>query len=312
MLVDSTIIDELYKEAGETKVQKARLYVRTGRTEIEKINYDDNKNFEITGKVRGQEIYRTHIHVKDGEINDLICECIDYQNRYAACEHVVATIMEFVENSKYEEMLHSKTHIEINRSLNSDLKYRSFKQIVNEFYAEEMQKVAEEDENEQKNEKVRIEPKFIYDKYTGNLKMEIKIGNQRMYKVKDLSEFYEKMVLNTNYRYGNKLEFIHKKEAFEERYIPLLEFIIKQSEIIKFVNSEANSNYRYYGKAISESYILLNNSGLDEIFEILKSQEVAFQKEYKEEMVKFKNENQELQFIIQKKGKTCQKIKILV
>jgi len=61
MLVNKEIENELYNDAGDTRVQKARLYVRTGRTKIEKINYNDENNFEITGKVTGQEIYRTHI-----------------------------------------------------------------------------------------------------------------------------------------------------------------------------------------------------------------------------------------------------------
>ena len=73
------------------------------------------------------------------------------------------------------------------------------------------------------------------------------------------------MLTGEKYKYGNKLEFFHKKENFADDAQELLNFILKQSEIIKFVNSDANSNYRYYGKAMNESYILLNNSGLDEM-----------------------------------------------
>ena len=69
---------------------------------------------------------------------------------------------------------------------------------------------------------------------------------------------------------------------FEEEDQELLEFILKNSEIIRFVNSEANSNYRYYGKAMNEGYIVLSNSCIDEMFDILKSREVLFQKEYQE------------------------------
>ena len=39
MLVNPEIEEELYNDAGETRVQKARLYAKTGRTQIEKINY---------------------------------------------------------------------------------------------------------------------------------------------------------------------------------------------------------------------------------------------------------------------------------
>ena len=310
MLVENQVIDELYRDAGETKVQKARLYVRTGRTEIEKMHYEDEKNFEITGKVTGQEIYRTHICVDNGEIDDVTCECIDYQNRYAACKHIVATMMEFTENNKYKEMIKNKNSVEINKSLNIESKYRSFKQIVNEFYAEEMKQIEESDEQEENRQKIKIEPKLIYDKYTNNLKIEFKIGNERMYKLKDLAEFYDRMLKKEKYKYGNKLEFIHKKEAFVEENKKLLEFILKHAEIIRFVNSGANSNYRYYGKAMNERYIVINNSGLDEVFEILKSQEIIFQKEYQDKIIKLRDENPDLKFIMQKKGRNEYKITI--
>ena len=34
MFVDKRIIDELYQDAGELRVEKAKIYVKTGRTEI--------------------------------------------------------------------------------------------------------------------------------------------------------------------------------------------------------------------------------------------------------------------------------------
>ena len=302
MLVNRDIEQELYNDAGDTRVQKARLYVKTGRTQIEKINYNDEYNFEIIGKVTGQEIYRTHICIEDAEISDVTCECIDYQNRYAACKHIVATMMEFASNIKYEEMLKSKETIDINKILRADSQYRSFKQIVNELYAEEMREI-DENNKQQEATKIRIEPKVIYDKYTNNLRIEFKIGNERMYKLKDLTEFYDRMKTGEKHKYGNKLEFIHRKENFKEEDQQLLEFILKQSEIIRFVNSDANSNYRYYGKAMNENYILLNNSGLDEIFEILKTKEVVFQKEYNDEKIEFIDKEPELHFVIQPKGK---------
>ena len=307
MLVNKKVEDELYYDAGETRVQKARLYVKTGRTEIEKINYNNENNFEITGKVTGQEVYRTHIHIEAGEIEDVTCECIDYQNRYAACKHIVATMMEFASNSKYEEMIKNKEIVDVNKMLATDSKYRSFKQIVNEFYAEEMNEL-EETSDKQKTEKIKIEPKIIYDKYINNLRIEFKIGNERMYKLKDLADFYDRIKKEEKYKYGNKLEFIHKKQNFVEEDQQLLEFILKQSEIIRFVNSEANANYRYYGKVMNDNYISLNNSGLDEIFDILKSREIVFQKEYKEEKIKFIDENPEIKFIIKSKGKNEYKI----
>ncbi len=308
MLVNDEIIERLLWDAESERVQKARLYVKTQRVEIEKINYNDENNFDITGNVTGQDIYKTHISVEDGEIIDVTCECPDYQSRYAACKHIVATMMEFSSNVKYEKMVKGSNNININKMLRSDLKYRCFKQIVNEFYAEEMQEIEEEKEQESNLEKIRLEPKLIYDRYSNNLRVEFKIGNQRMYKLKNLDEFYDRMMTGEKYKYGNKLEFVHKKEMFEENEQKLLEFILKHSEIIRFVNSNSNSNYRYYGKAMSDGYILLNNSGIDELFDILKGEQISFQKEYKDEKLELIDKNPDLHFVMKKKGKEEYKI----
>ncbi len=308
MLVNDEVIEELYFDAGSERVQKAKLYVKTQRVEIEKINYNDKDNFDITGNVTGQDIYRTHISVEDGEIIDVTCECPDYQSRYAACKHIVATMMEFDTNSQYERLIRGLDNVNPNKILRSDLKYRSFKQIVNEFYAEEMQEIEEEKEQESNIEKVKLEPKMFYDRYSNNLRVEFKIGNQRMYKLKNLTEFYDRMMNGEKYKYGNKLEFIHRKEMFDENQQQMLEFILKHSEIIRFVNSNSNSNYRYYGKAMNDGYIILNNSGLDEIFEILKGKQISFQKEYKDEKIELIDENPDLHFVMKKKGKEEYKI----
>lgn len=305
MLINKKIIEELYYDAGEERIQKARLYTKTGRVEIEKINYNDKNNFELTGNVSGQENYRTHISVESGEIIDVTCECKDYQKRYAACKHIVATMMEFESNDKYMSMIEKSDTVDFHKTIRTDSKYRNFKQIVNEFYAEEMQEMEQSNEQEQEEiqQKIKIEPKIIYDKYESNLRIEFKIGNQRMYKLKNLAEFYDRMINKEKYKYGNKLEFIHKKEMFVDKDQEILQFILKHSETIRFVNSSVNTSYRYYGKALNEGYILLNNSGIDEIFEILKGQEISFQKEYKDEKIELKNENPDLHFVMKKKGK---------
>ena len=156
MLVDNKIKEELFEDAGDIRVQKARLYVKTEKVDITKINYKNKNNFEITGKVLGQEIYRTNISVEDGEISDITCECLDYRGRYAACKHIIATIMEFDENPKYENMLSREDKIDVNKKLRANQKYRSFAQIVNELYEEEMHETEEKRVETDMNNKIKI------------------------------------------------------------------------------------------------------------------------------------------------------------
>ena len=96
----------------------------------------------------------------------------------------------------------------------------NFRRIVNELYNEQMNELNVEDEILEN--KVKIETRLIADKYDGKLRLEFKIGNNRMYKLKDLKEFYTNVIYEQNYKYGDKLEFVHKKENFTEESQPVL------------------------------------------------------------------------------------------
>ncbi|MCI8700190.1 MAG: DEAD/DEAH box helicase family protein [Clostridia bacterium] len=296
MQINTNILDELYREAGEEKVRKAKNYVQTRKVNLIREEYENKDNFEISAQVRGTEIYNTTIRVKNGEIDDVTCECEDYYQRFGTCKHIVATIIEYNEkNNKRQDIKGTRG---VSQKINSS-KYRSFHQIVNTLYNEEIEKLSEEEQKENIKD-ISLEPKLIYDRYNKSLRLEIKIGNKRLYKIRNLSEFYDNMLYKKKYRYGAQLEFIHTKDVFIEESKPLLEFVLKQAENIKNVNSEANISYRYYGKALSESEILLNNTSLDELFDILKGQKILVQKEYTEDNIEFMYRNPSLEFKLEK------------
>ena len=180
-------------------------------------------------------------------------------------------------------------------------KYRGFKQIVNIFYNEEIEGIEEEEIELKGQGTIKLEPEIFYDKFTGDMKIEFKIGNKRMYKIKNLSEFYTRMLNKELYKYGQKLQFVHTRESFEKDSLPLLDFLMKYAEIIRYANSNSNSNYRFYGNALSETNIILSNSGIDDLFEILKGKTVAFQKESKQTQIEFTEEQPNITFDLVKK-----------
>ena len=195
---------------------------------------------------------------------------------------------------------------EISKNSNIDIhknKYRNFRQIVNIFYNEELNEIEKEEIIPKKEQgTIKIEPKIFYDKFSGDMKIEFKIGSKKMYRIKNLSEFYTRMTEKQLYKYGEKLKFIHTREIFEEDSRPLLDFILRYAEIIKYANSNSNSNYRYYGKALSETSIILGNSGIDDLFEILKGKKVLFQKDAIINEIELTEEQPKIEFCL-KKGK---------
>lgn len=184
--------------------------------------------------------------------------------------------------------------------ISNNNKYRGFKQLVNIFYSEEIDGI-EEDENTNYQGNIRIEPQIFYDKFTGDMKVEFKIGDKKLYKIKSLSEFYTRMLNKELYKYGQKLQFVHVRENFEEDSLKLLDFVMKYAEIIKYANSNSNSNYRFYGNALSETSIILSNSGIDDLFDILNGKKVDFQREYNQFEIEFTEEQPDIEFKLVKK-----------
>lgn len=149
---------------------------------------------------------------------------------------------------------------------------------------------------------IKIEPKLIYNSYLKTLKLEVKIGDKQLYKLKNFPEFYDRMQKREFYRYGAKLEFLHEEEAFTLASLPMLQYVLKYAEIIKYAN-EATNPYSYYGRTMEDNYITISNSGMDELFEVLQGQSVILQKDGREERVLFLKQNPEIKFELEEEGK---------
>ena len=297
MLIDKNIIDNLRNDAGEDIVKIAEDYQKQHKIEIIDYKYKNQWNFEVKAIVKDNQKYNTYVYIENGEVQDITCNCEEYYKQYGICKHTLATILEFMNYKKEVSKIDTKLLEKSETSISSKYdKYRWFKQIVNTFYHEEIEGI-EEEENELKEQgTIKLEPEIFYDKFTGDMKVEFRIGNKKMYKIKSLSDFYIKMLDKKLYKYGQKLQFVHTAESFEQESLPLLNFVMKYAEIIKYANSNSNSNYRFYGNALSENSIILSNSGIDDFFDILKGKSVDLEKEQDIKQIKFTEEQPDIKF----------------
>ena len=181
MFINQTIAKELYEDAGESRLQRAKEYVKQRRIEIEQIDYDNMNNFSVSSLVDGNyNEYKVYISVRNGELDSLKCECEDYKTHYGACKHIIATMLEIDGNSKYSK--------EQNKSKPKE-RYSNFTDLINTFYDEEM-KLIDNDINEQiisLDKNVSLVPKIIFDSYSKEMKIEFKIGTKKqLYKLGNL------------------------------------------------------------------------------------------------------------------------------
>ena len=172
--------------------------------------------------------------------------------------------------------------------------YKIFKQVVHAFYQNEAEKTKEA--NSKVNNLI-IEPKLIYDTFHKTLKAEFRIGTTQFYKIKNLPEFFERMLNNEEYKYGSKLTFTHTKDVFKPEDLELLDFVLKYAEIIKYSNETVGS-YGKYMRTMSNEYITISNTGLDEIFDVLQNKTVTFKRDTTDEKITFINENPDIIFSI--------------
>ena len=303
MQVNQKLADEVFKDVGYERLDKAKEIVSQGKVEIKKVNYDNLNNFDISASVEGSnEDYTVRVKVENGELEIAECECQDYFNRYAACKHIAATLIKFMQTKywdKFDEP--KKTRHTIN-------KFASFRKIVTELYNEELQEInAEELEQLPENKKIKIEPRLIFDRFDSKLKLEIKIGNSRMYKIKDLPAFYTRMARNEYYKYGDKLEFVHTRDNFTDKSKPLLDFVLRYSEMLKY--AENGSKYTYYGNTLNSTRITLGESSIDEAFDVLKNKRVLTDVEKNLTQIELIEDNPNITFELSKTKDGSYKIK---
>jgi len=170
---------------------------------------------------------------------------------------------------------------------------RIFKQCMKEFYTknqEEQQAITQEG-------KIKIEPKLLYAENENKIKIEFYIGETQTYKIKNITEFYERMLNSETYKYGTKLEFRHNETAFKKEDRPLLTYLLKYAEIAKYAN-EALSGYSYYGKKLVESTIVLSNTALDELYEIMKNKTIAMEKRGQTQYITFSTQEKQIEYHI--------------
>ena len=182
MIIDPDLLEELYKDAGENRKQKAEEYVKSKKVNITKVIYENSCNFELKSKVKGNSssIYEVYIKVKDNEIENISCTCPDYESHLGTCKHILATIMEFARNPEYVRIFAGIEEKNENANLvNSKNKIQeqnhNFKQLINVF-------LEESEDNKQKNHlhNVKLIPIIIMDRFQSKQKMQIKFGETQM------------------------------------------------------------------------------------------------------------------------------------
>ena len=297
MVISKEILKELENSAEADNIIKANEMLKNKEITITKITYENKENFSIHSQVHNiNDNNVVFIEIKNNEIENVNCTCSYYKSTYGTCKHILATALEVDKNPSYLKLFGDKEIKKIDTQNRSQEKYRIYRQMINTFYSDEQ----EEKKNKSvHSEKVKLQPILIYKENLKAFRLELKIGNKQMYKIKDLPEFYTRMLNKEVYKYGNKLEFIHKRENFEEDSLDLLDYVLKYAEFIKYANEVEG---RYYSNTLENAYIIVSNSALDDLFNILNGKKIEIYSDYSTDSVDFVDKEPDIQFFLQNKN----------
>ena len=217
MIISEALINEIKNELGVIKARKAEEAYRNKRVQI--TNIDLTWNYKVVNisaivvdKMTQKNKVQVRVDLEEGTVlYGYTCNCNLYS--YKKCEHILAVILEFNYNPKYEQI--------IKASIENEKKERDrymFNNIIGEF-AEDDFLFAKSDSLEEKQElpalstNIELVPVVKENRY-GEYELSFKIGNKKMYKIKSLQQFYWSYTNKEVYRYGENLAFKHIEENF--------------------------------------------------------------------------------------------------
>mgnify|MGYP005751142085 CR=1 FL=1 len=105
---------------------------------------------------------------------------------------------------------------------------------------------------------VRLEPSFSF--AGESLKVSFRVGNRRLYVVKNLGDFVNAVAGSERVSYGKELEFYHHPEAFAPQYRPLVNFLV-------FTLLKGNSYMGNYLSSIYKKELIVNTELADGFLE---------------------------------------------
>lgn len=322
MGINETLLYNLSLKADKTRLYKGRNLFSNDKVFITGFDDLDRRNIEIYSKVKGSyDRYNVKVNIKNFDVNlsGSECECLDYASNDNMCKHMVATVLEYVnqktdseQNSlpKTKEELEEIKRLEIEREKKriKQQGYLEFQQILGQFSEENstenrygIKVLREKKELVDKipNGSVRIIPNIKQEGYSNEINLSFQIGEKQLYKIKDLPEFFDSVTQGSHYRHGAKLEFFHNIEKFDQSAQKILPYILKYAQIIKYANQNSNVGNRYYytsTNVLNKNHINLVDEAFDEFFDLFINEYVKSEKDGEKDEVLFLDEEPKINF----------------
>ncbi|MEG1705622.1 MAG: DEAD/DEAH box helicase [Clostridia bacterium] len=324
MYINKDVLDTIPKNV---RYSKAVRYYNMQQVKLVDITYIDEHNFSANSKVDGSfsDVYNVSVTVKKGRVYDYKCECLDNNNM---CKHVIATLMEAVkphitpikeeiEKEKRKRdaafQLLLKQREESLRRYEYERKYNSCISLIEKFSNNiekndkiktngiNLKKIQEEAlsinlnklHNDVENGSLKLVCRISVT-YNNTLEVSFKIGNTKMYVIKNLFDFVSSFEIKQPIVFSEKFSFVVNEDKFCESSKKIFNLVIKYAKMIKY--SMATSKYGI----VNTKSVLILPAEKDELFDTILNEEIEITYENNKENYLITNEDMLVKFKLEK------------
>ena len=250
--------DMLLADFGPQDLYRGRQYYRERRVgELEITELGDSIRIQTT--VHGTSEYRVKLSIRDGYLHGF-CNCPRYADGYY-CKHMAAVLLRYLDTCSKPQ---NQPAIRMAQPQGSDAS-------ANRFLRAYLQNEAQP---ELPGEPVRLEPVIQFDEINNYPSFRFRIGNEKMYLIKNIQELAEHVYRQDTVQYGKNLSFAHTMESFTPEAQSLLRIIL---DMFPRLRTNRLSNWRHDPGSpleFDKRWIRFDGESFEQIFDLLSGQNV--------------------------------------
>ena len=257
---------DIRRECHKTTFEKGEELSRRGSVRNLQWTKGKEDGFEVISmeaNVNGSHgnLYEVKIKIDEDyrEILEYECECPAFYTYAGLCKHCAAVLLTYLEERRTGKA--ASRILPVSRAAAPSVRTSTygFDGILGQYVMKDKVNLMQQEILG----KVRLEPHF---KLTGgSMKAEFRIGNTRMYVLKNIGDFVNAVARNERVSYGRELEFYHHPEASAPESRPMVRFL-------QFTLLKGSS---YLGNYLSTVYKRELNIAGDQADEFLEAAQAA-------------------------------------
>ncbi|MGX8833753.1 SNF2-related protein [Amedibacillus sp. YH-ame6] len=231
---------------------------------------EDAGVFQLTAIV---SIFQHENHVQltmdaQGNVLNFVCDCGHCEEK--ACGHVGAVVKKLIQIKPNQFPYHYiNTFCDIRKQKREQLfeaiEYKKMGKIVGdsrELMEEAIAAYEHDLAMHLQDEQYELVPSIEITKLD-EIQISYRIGNEKLYVIRNIEEFMNRVDSQVEFSYGKSLSFIHKMEAFDENAIKQIEML----RLFIIQNLKKISEHDYYNVLPISRYLLVNEQRMDVFFD---------------------------------------------